>query len=366
MKRWWIRHPETGELRAYLDGESAGQERLAAHLRDCRACCARVSELERIRQQTAATLALLAADLDAELTNLPIPPLASKEVVPMNAPVRRFLPVAAATAAGLFLVSIVAVPPLRAKAADWLSVFRTEKIATVRIDRSQLQTSIDTLQGKITPEEALRLAGLQGKIQPPSPVAMTREEATALLGNLRAPAQLPADLSVAAAQIHGLRPVDYTLRPDVDGINAWLQQQGMPVQLSEQLRGQTFQVTTPALVAQMWHDDKGHALVFIQGFGPQVKGTGSVDMQEMVDMVARLAGLPTDVTEQLRAIPDLAHTVVLPAMSDASQQVTVAGQPGVYDRGRDGSGRIVWSEGGRMFMVGGTYSLDELLAVAGK
>lgn len=282
----------------------------------------------------------------------------------------RALPYVAAAAVFVFCVGVIAVPPVRAVAAQWLSVFRTEKIAVVQVGPHNLGGSAQALrglQGRITPELAQQLAHLEGPAQLPQPAPVSTTEAAALVGPLRHLAALPADMPAQPARINGMPSVVYTARPDVDAINDWLAGQGIPARLDSGLKGQIIRITTPALVVRVWQDSHGRTLALAQGTQPRVESSGSVDLQSLVQFFGGLVGAPTEILEQIKAIPDLGHTLPLPAGPGLGEQVVVDGGTGVYYPAPKGDGGIlVWSSGGRMYALGGEFGKAQLLQMLGQ
>lgn len=272
---------------------------------------------------------------------------------------RRVLRYGSAAAVAAALVVTMSVQPVRALAAQWLSVFRTEKIATVQIDPTQLRPN-EALR-KLTPELVRKLGRVSGPEQPPHPAPVTLAVAGTIAGPLHQPV-LPAGLPQQPTGIQGVRSVEYQVQPDVDAINNWLHEQGMPVRLSSRLKGQTVRVVTPALVARSWEDGHGKRLLLVEGTGLQVTGTAALDLKEVVDVLAQMAGVPADVVQQIKEIPDLGTTMVLPVTPKSGEPMRLNGNPAVYYAAPDGkSGGLVWTSGGRVYAIGGTYTREELL-----
>lgn len=351
MMSWWKgAHPGAGDLRAFLDGELplARRSRVASHVEGCPACRGALAHLQTESGRIAAAVQALHAQVAA----------AAPPRLPLKTP-NRWVPYLSAAAVAALMVVVVAVPPVRAVAAQWLSIFRAEQIAVVRIDP---QAWSGPGQGaRLTPEQARQLAQVTGPAELPQPVPVTPAEAQALGGGMHQP-DLPAGLAGQPDHLMGVRPAEIRIKPDVDTINAWLAGQGIPARLSPKLKGQTIQVTTPAAVIRVWGEPQGKPFVVVEATSPQITGTAAVDLGAMAEIIAQLAGAPADVIQQLRAIPDLGRTLVVPVARGMGETVQVNGAPGVYygePGGRGGS--LVWVRGGRVFVVAGPYSRQELL-----
>ncbi len=341
MKSWWKgAHPGPGDLRACLDGElvAARQVPILDHLQQCPACRAALQRIRATAGQTSVLLATLQA--------------------PAWSAWRRWVPYMAVAALAALMVVTIAVPPVRAVAAQWLSLFRTEQIALVRVDTGDWHDDGAALATRLTPDQARRMARITGPTQPVAPEPMSLDEAQ----GLHQPT-LPSGLAEPPDRILGVRPAEYLIEPDVDAINAWLGSQGVPARLGAGLKGQTIRVTTPSGVVRIWGEQTDRPLALAEGKGLEVSGTAEVNLRALADLAAQLAGAPASLTRQLQAIPDLSHTLVLPVTEDMGEPVQVENNPGVYYAQGNGSA-LVWSQAGKVFVLTGRYSRDELLQAA--
>lgn len=281
-------------------------------------------------------------------------PHAAQEGFPVTLPLwRRFLPHTAAAAALLLLVSAVAVPPVRAMAAQWLSVFRTEKIATVQLPDDQLFGTARMAGARLSLATARQFGEVSGPAQLPQPAPVSLAEAAAIAGGLHQP-RLPSGIDPNPVQVYGLRSAEYLVKPDVDRINAWLQGQNIPARLSDKLKGQTVRVTTPGVALRLWGTAEEPRFLLAEGTSLQVTGTAALDLQQLVDVLAAIAGVPAEVTEQLKAIPDLQHTLVLPIGASTGEPVRVNGVRGVYYAHPDiPLTALVWTSDGKVYVAAG-------------
>ena len=361
MNAWWKAHPKPGDLRTFLDGEHPARRHNAIllHLQACPECQTALAAVRADAELAAGAVARLRAAVAAAA---PAPGFTTrKEGFPMILPLwRRTLPYTAAAAVVALLVTVVAVPATRTLAAQWLSIFRTERIATVQITDDQLRNAQRSAGSRITPELARQLAEVSGPAALPEPVPVSLAEAAAIAGSLHQPA-LPEALAAVAPEIWGLKPVEYQVKPDVAKVNDWLAGQGIPARLSGQLQGQTVRVVTPALVLRHWYDKtSGKEFLFAEGRGVQVSGTAAFDLQQLVDVVAGVVGVPADVTAQIRRIPNLDSTLVLPVTPSTGEPVAVGGGRGVH-YALPGGSALVWTSDGKVFIAAGNFSLPELL-----
>ena len=274
----------------------------------------------------------------------------------------RLFPVAVGAAVLALFTATLLVDPLRVAAANWLSIFRTQKIATIETSPQAIANAIQGLDQKLSPELIRRLAQVSGPEQLPTMETTTPTAAADLMGPLLQPAAIPRGLPAEPTRWGARLPATYTLRPDVDAINNWLYDQGIMASLDPKLKGQTFQVVTPTMVARQWRGEEGRSLLIVQATSLQVSGTDEIDLSALAGLMGQLAGAPASVIDQIRQIPDLAHTLPLPVGPEVGERVAIGQAQGVYYPREDG-GALVWQQGGFTYYVGGTLTRAELLAV---
>lgn len=355
---WWLTHPPEGDLRAVLDHE-LGSARIQRHLASCPTCRARLTDLAK----TAAEAGSLLGALQSAAAKSPVPTIPWEEIIPVQTTMPRLRPIAVGGAVLALFSAILLVDPWRATAANWLSIFRTQKIATIETSPQAIANAIQGLDQKLSPELIRRLAQVSGPERLPTLEPTTPAAAADLMGPLLQPSALPAGLSAEPTRWGAMRPATYTLRPDVDAINNWLYDQGIMAALDPKLKGQTFQVVTPAVVARMWQGPEGRTLVIYQATNLQVSGSNEIDLSALAGLMGQLAGAPASVIDQIRQIPDLAQTLPLPVGPGVGEPVAIGQAQGVYYPIEDG-GALVWQQGGFTYFVGGNLTRAELMAAA--
>jgi hypothetical protein len=355
---WWLTHPPDGDLRAVLDHELRSA-RLQRHLASCPACRARLASLAGTAQ---ATRRLLSA-VQTAVAQSPVPTISWEEIIPVQTTMSRLRPFAVGAAVLALLTATLFVDPWRAAAANWLSIFRTQKIAYVETNPKAITNAMEGLDQKLSPELIRKLAQVSGPEKLPPMETTLPAAASGLMQPLLQPAALPAGLPAEPTRWGARLSATFTLRPDVDAINDWLFEQGIMASLDPKLKGQTFQVVTPTMVARQWRGADGRSLMIIQATSLQVSGTGEANLSELAGLMGQLAGAPASVIDQIRQIPDLANTLPLPVGPEIGEKVAVGQAQGVYYPKKDG-GALVWQQGDFTYYVGGNLTRAELLAVA--
>jgi|GEM_PF-2812558 len=357
---WWLTHPPEGDLRAVLDDE-LGSARLQRHLASCPTCRARLTVLAETAQETQ----LLLSAVQGAVAKSPVPTIPWEEILPVKTTMPRLRPVAVGAAVLALFTATLLVDPMRAAASNWLSIFRTQKIAYVETSPKAIANAIEGLEQKLSPELVRKLAQVSGPEELPKMETTTPAAAAELMGPLLQPAIIPGGLPAEPTRWGARRPATYTLRPDVDAINNWLYDQGIMASLDPKLKGQTFQVVTPTMVARQWRGADGRSLMIVQATSLQVSGTGGVNLSELAGLMGQLAGAPASVIDQIRQIPDLANTLPLPVGPEMGEKVAIGQAQGVYYPKEQG-GALVWQQGGFTYYVGGNLTRAELLAVAAR
>lgn len=355
---WWLTHPPDGDLRAVLDHELRSA-RIQRHLAACPACRARLTALASTARETQLLLETVRSAVDKS----PAPTIPWEEIIPVQTTMPRLRFVAVGAAVLALVTATLLVDPWRAAAANWLSIFRTQKIAYVETNPQAIANAIQGLDQKLSPELIRQLAQVTGPEQLPKMEATTPAAAAELMTPLLQPATIPSGLPAEPTRWGARLPATYTIRPDVDAINNWLHDQGIMATLDPKLKGQTFQVVTPAMVGRQWQGADGRSFMILQATGLQVSGTDGVDLAALAGLMGQLAGAPASVIDQIRQIPDLANTLPLPVGPEVGEPAQVGQAQGVYYP-RDDGGALVWQQDGFTYYVGGTLTRAELLAVA--
>jgi hypothetical protein len=355
---WWLTHPPEGDLRAVLDHELESA-RLQRHLASCPTCRTRLTMLARTARETE----LLLSAVRTAVAKSPVPTIPWEEIIPVQTAMPRLRLVAVGSAVLALFTATLLVDPWRAAASNWLSIFRTQKIAYVETSPQVINNALEGLDQKLSPELVRKLAQVSGPEKLPPMETTTPAVASGLMEPLFQPAVLPAGLPAEPTRWGARLPATFTLRPDVDAINNWLNDQGVMASLDPKIKGQTFQLVTPTMVARQWRGPDGRSLMIIQATSLQVSGTGGVDLSALAGLMGQLAGAPASVVEQIRQIPDLAQTLPLPVGPEVGEKVSIGQAQGVYYPKKDG-GALVWQQGGFTYYVGGNLTRAELLAVA--
>ncbi|WP_156274188.1 anti-sigma factor family protein [Neomoorella glycerini] len=368
--------PEEGILQAYLDGEldTAMTARLAVHLAGCAACRLRLAALEELAAGVAAPLQAYRQGMEAVARPLRVPragPAASRyqpltKLKGIGSMLRQHKWFSGVAAAVLALAVFLSWAPGRSLAAQFLNIFRMEKIQVVKItpeDMAQLEELFNGQGGGVDIKNFGRV-----EVQKPDKAELKvkqvePDQAAALSGlQLELPATLAGRERVA---IYIEQAPTITFTPDVEKLNSYLQKHG-GVLLPAELAGKSFTLSIPPLViADYGQPGKGFTLYAARDL--------TIDAPQGVDLVAlrrallNLPFLPESLRRQLAAINDWQHTLPIPETRNMlAREITVNGNQGVYfgDGATNNSNVILaWRQGNSWRAIGG-LPLEEALRVA--
>jgi hypothetical protein len=359
-----MRHPTEGTLRRLLDEPVGVADPDREHVADCPVCLAGLAaaqedaaavrsavdlpvDLERGLDLDAAWQRLSqAAAADAPSTVVPLPP---------RRRLRGALRSPAVAAAGV--VALVA-GASAAAAADWLQVFRTERLEAVTITQADLVqlpdlTAYGTVEVVAEPEvrvvadaeTAEQASGLEVLDVPDLPRGVDDRSTLSVGSQLRAEFTFSAEQAARAADEAGEE-----LPPPPTGLD-----------------GSRFRLVAGPGVAQVWSADSGlPGLVVARAVAPTAFSSG-VPFDAARDYLLSLPGMPEEVATQLRGYSADGTTLPLPVPADeaTSSEADVGGAPATVLESRDGAfTAVVWVDDGVVTAVAGSLRTDEVLSVA--
>ncbi len=382
---------ERGDLRAFLDGELVGSERVRVedHLASCLSCG---RDLEALRVN--ASLAQSALDRVApKATEVPQPAwsqIRDRAEGRVRRPVTlgwrlsqmlgdlfRFVGggrvrMAVSTAAALAIVALLfTLSPVQTVASSFLSIFRVQKFVAVQVDPTAMpkiaspgelgsfKTTGDRTMKVVTPQDAERAVGFKMPV----------------------PSTLPSVLqaSPTATMVTGSYSVTFT--PDLKKVRAYLAAIGAAnVQLPDNLDGAPITLQMPPTASTLYLEKGasvrnaegvpmpavGQKFLYLgAGSSPTMNVPDGLNVDQIRTEVLKMPGLPADLVNQLKSIDDWRSTVVVPVVKGTSHEVSIQGQTGLAIVQPDGQGAsLIWPRDGKVYVISGSFSESELLAVA--
>jgi hypothetical protein len=355
-----MRHPSEGTLRRLLDEPAGVTDLDRDHVASCPECLSGLVAAQEDAVLTAAALHLeTAPDVEAGWRRLShAADAAERPTVPTRAHAARWRtalrsPVVAALGVAALLAGAGA-----AAAADWLPIFRTERITAVSITESDLVDLPDlSAYGDVDVLDEPDVHGVAD--------AAAAEDATGL--TVPRVTELPRGVTGNRTfQVGDQLRVLFTFSEDKAAHAAAEAGEQLPTPPAG-LDGSQFRLTAGPGLASVWSASSGlPALVVARAVAPAGDSSG-IPFETARDYLLSLPGMPDGVASQLRSLSADGSTLPLPLPADqvTSSTADVGGAPGTVFRAKDGTmAGVVWVDDGVVTAVAGTLSTDEVLSVA--
>ncbi|MEN6351358.1 MAG: zf-HC2 domain-containing protein [Syntrophomonas sp.] len=350
---------DQGRLLLYLDNELSPEEMQATkdHLDSCPRCSLCLEKLEDNLNFTRKNIGLLWREagksdvLGGEKVWKEITSRIIFKKKGMNWMKIRKITAAAAIVLALGLV--VSVPSVRIAAANFLQVFRVEKVDSITLsiqDMNQIQEALN--QGGSFNVEDFGKISTHGSYER---VSLKEEQ----VAELPFEAVFPAGLTAKGSGYYLEKQPALQISPDVEKVNQLIKDLGGSELLPQELQGQTVIVKMGDFLSTQYDD-----FTLIQGPSPQVEVPDGVDAQGVIRAMLSLPCWPDNVKRQLDAVDNWEHTLLIP-VDENSSKVTVNGSTGVL-MGNAGQKSLIWQENGLLYILEDHSSGGvDLLEIAG-
>ncbi|MFC7549271.1 hypothetical protein [Plantactinospora sp. GCM10030261] len=365
-----MRHPTDGTLRRLLDEPAGVPHADREHIAGCPAC---LSDLAAAEQDAAVAGAALnvevRADVDAGWHRL------SREVAAQGNRPAAGAPAARRSAAATIsarrwraalrspVIAAVGVAALlagasTAAAADWLQIFRAERIVPVTAPEADL-VKLPELSafGEVTVTEAPRVRAVAD--------ATAAERAVGL--SVPRVGELPRGVTGEPTYHVGNRVTGvFTFSADTAARTVAATGGTLPPP-PPGLDGSQFRLSAGPGIAAVWSAGRPvPALVVGRAVAPTAYSSG-VPFETARDYILSLPGLPENVASQLRGFTADGTTLPLfmPTEEMTNSPAEVGGVPATVVTARDGSmAGVVWVNDGAVTLVAGSLTASEVLSVA--
>jgi hypothetical protein len=361
-----MRHPTDGTLRRLLDEPAAVADADREHTASCPTCRSGLAAAQR--DATLARDALEPApaspDVDLGWARLSAAAAAGARGGPAAAssarsarPARWRSALRSPAVAALGVAAVLAGAGAAA-AADWLPIFRTERIAPVALTEADLVALPDlSAYGDLAFPAQPRLREVAD--------AAAAAEATGLA--VPHVADLPRGVTGTPEFQVGNRAEAVFTFSAAKAARAAAAAGGTAAPAPAGLDGSRFRISAGPGVAEIWSEGRGlPALVVARAGAPAVSSSG-VPFATARDYLLALPGLPKHVGDQLRALSGDGTTLPLPVPAGQFDDSTadVGGVPATVLSTKDGTmALVVWVHENVVTAVGGSLSRDEVLTVA--
>ena len=355
-----MRHLPDGTLRRLLDEPAAVADADREHVAGCPVCLARLAATREDATGAGAALDVdLAVDVDSAWQRLSHSIAAGgRGRAPAAAPANRWRTAFRSPAVAAICVVAVLLGAGAVAAADWVQIFRTERIAPVAITRTDLLELPDlSAYGEL---EVTREADVREVAD-----ADAAEEATGL--SVPRVSELPRGVTgEPELQVGGRASAVFTFSVEKAARTAAEFDEPLPPP-PPGLDGSRFRLAAGPGLAAVWSEARGvPALVVARAVAPTAYSSG-IPFETARDYFLSLPGLPEHVASQLRRFSGDGTTLPLPVPVERvrTSGAEVGGVPATVLASRDGTlAAVVWVKDGVVTAVAGSLSQDEVLDVA--
>jgi hypothetical protein len=360
-----MRHPTDGTLRRLLDEPSAVADADREHVAACPTCRSALAAAQgdAALARDALDPGAASPDVDVAWARLSAAAAAGARAPGAPSSARSSRPAGWRTALRSPAVAALGVAAVlagagAAAAADWLPIFRTERIAPVALTEADLVALPDlTAYGDLSFPAEPRLREVAG--------AAAAAKATGLA--VPSVAELPRGVTGNPAFQVGDRAEAVFTFSAAKTARAAAAAGGTAAPAPAGLDGSRFRISAGPGLAEVWSEGRGlPALVVARAVAPTVSSSG-VPFATARDYLLALPGLPKHVADQLRALSGDGTTLPLPVPAGQldSSTADVGGAPATVLTTKDGTmALVVWVHEGVATAVGGSLSSDEVLTVA--
>jgi len=327
-------HVPDGDLRAMMDGalEPSREREAAAHVEACHRCSARASRIAARAQRTTEAMGALTATEPA----LTMGTGAAAEVILREErnmehyhPVRRPALVSAVIVVAMGL--LLAIPPVRTLAGQFLSLFRVQTLAVVEMESAaipsaaEIEAFIPELDRIFEDDVTMTMEGHSRAVSP--------EEATAHAGY---DVRLPSGDAPTALRLSPLVRLSLTI--DLERIRGLVRELGYDSgALPETLDGQVVEVTVYPMVTAEYgacgpEGEGDGCITFAQMPAPDVYVPDELDLEELGGVYLQMLGMSARSARELAERTDWFTTLMLPMPQGSVlgvETVTVDGIEGV-------------------------------------
>jgi hypothetical protein len=381
---------DEGTLQEYIDREITGHKRweIEAHVASCVECKKKLVELEKANNHLASGLSAMSKEISVgekdlrqawvrlakdERFGAPVEKTEKKGAFVMTQDrLRKVLMPVAAVAAITIALSFA---PVRSFAADLLNIFRVEKMEVVTVspeDVQQMEQQMKKLDGKNGGMADIKNFG---KIESTgfnrATEDMTIADAEKAAGfDLSLPAKIGDRAQEPMANVTKGSEVSLTL--DIAKANKMIESFGGEMVLPNELDGKKFTIRIPTVVA-VDYSKTGDKVMIAQGRSPELVLPDGVDPLAVRSALLSIPMIPDNIKQQIEAIQDWKHTLIIPNVNGSSQKVDVNGTEGVFIQppkdvkgvakaGNEGG--LIWQKDGIIYAVGGNIDLAQAQEIA--
>lgn len=370
---------DEGMLQAYLDGETtiAEKQQIDNHLATCSRCKLVLSNLEENNNFVNLHLTTYKKQLDR------LEPAVDSSSIAGQRPkhnrekgvfvlFNRYKKLASAVAAVACLGILFSFAPVRSAAAQFLTIFRMQKVETMSVSVTDLNRIEQAFYNQSTNLDIDNFGKIENR-QTGEYREVSRDEIDQVLDfKPKMPSYLPD--SFRLRQDMSVRPankVKFTL--NVKNVNAVIKHLGGKYLLPGDLDGKSFTLSfyqSLKLYADYSQGETHKSLSLLQTPSPEVRVPEGIDVDAVRKAILELPVIPEETKRKLASLKNWHNTLYVPQPSrGTTEQIAINGSSGVIIKETEGSGHgriiLMWQSDGLFFILeGSNLESSELLKVA--
>lgn len=338
--------PNEGQLLLYAEKQLTGDEsiRIADHLKTCAYCSQKAEEIKQTlnfasqhllppdqARQAKTGQHIVWQNINRHMNT------GKREVLKM-----KIKKVTIAAAVVLALVMVGSIPSVQSAAANFLQIFRVQKVDTLTLSPADMEQIEQALRqgtnGQPIDLESFGTIKVDGQ-QQQTPLSYDQ------LGSLDFTVKLPGSADPAQGEYSLQTIPDVEITPNVSKVNALIQALGSDKLLPETLDGKTFRLKMGKCLVASYGDFR-----LVQGPSPELEAPGDANVSDIAQAMIALPIWPDNVKKQLEMVTDWQHTLLIPGQNN--EKVKVQGQDAVLIK--DGSTPVlVWQDNGLVYSLEG-------------
>ena len=370
---------DEGVLQAYLDGEATTEEKhlVEKHLAACSSCRGVLKQLEENNNFVSLQMTTYKKQferMEPVVDSGSVLQLCkgNKNKKGVFALLGRYKKLAVAAAAAACIGVMFSFAPVRSAAADFLTLFRVQKVETSSISVEELNQIQQVFYNESAKLDIDNFGSVENKQTGEQRQVKWEEAASFLSFDPRQPSYMPDGLAFnPSLSVEPANKIEFTL--NVKNVNTVIEHLGGQYPLPAALEGRSFGLNFHEVLQA--HADAGQGdtyrnLRLLQTRSPEVTVPENVDVTAVRKAILEMPMIPNETKQKLASLSDWQNTLYIPSPdSGTAEELTINGSSGVFIKEDWGNGRkhslLIWQDSGVLFVIDGTnLERGEIVKVA--
>jgi len=370
---------EEGVLQAYLDGEVPAEEKrlIESHLAACSQCRGVLKHLEENNNFVSLQMTTYKKQFER------LGPIAdsgsalqlckrNKKNKGVFALLGRYKKLAVAAAAVVCVGAMFSFAPVRSAAAEFLTLFRVQKVETSSISIEELNQIQQVFYNASAKLDIDNFGSVENKQTGEQRQVSWEEAANFLSFEPQQPSYMPDGLDFnQTLSVEPANTIKFTL--NVKNVNTVIEHLGGQYPLPAALEGRSFGLNFHEALqayADAGQGDTYRNLRLVQTRSPEVTVPDNVDVADVRKAILEMPMIPNETKQKLASLSDWQNTLYIPSPdSGTAEELTINGSSGVFIKEDWGNSRkhslLIWQDGGVLFVIDGTnLERGEIVKVA--